>query len=107
MKLLNVSLMNHRYDIILDCTRQGPEQIRMKGYPYNTYITLDSPMLKNFDQHGLVLGALQNVGDIARFNIPIAQNKGCVKWGFFLRSQEGIRVIQELVENGRVGYQCL
>ncbi|EFN76030.1 Reticulon-4-interacting protein 1 [Harpegnathos saltator] len=90
------------YDIILDCAKQGPEYVREKGYLYNTYITLNSPMLKNFDQHGLILGALQNLGDIARFNIPIAQNKGCVKWGYFMPNQTGINFLQELVESGKI-----
>lgn len=100
--------MNDRYDIILDCAKQGPEQVRMKGYLYNTYIMLNSPMLRNFDQRGLILGALQNLGDIARFNIPILQNKGgCVKWGFFMPDQMGINFLQQLVESGKVGYQSL
>lgn len=104
---MRFTFINNRYDIILDCAKQGPERVRMKGYPYNTYITLNSPMLKNFDQHGLVLGALQNLGDIARFNVPTAQNQGCVKWAFFMADRTGIDFLQEFVKSGKVKYQGL
>ncbi|XP_014484245.1 PREDICTED: reticulon-4-interacting protein 1, mitochondrial [Dinoponera quadriceps] len=90
------------YDIILDCAKQGPELVRKKGYPCDTYVTLNSPMLRNFDQYGLIMGTIQNLGDIARLNIPIAQNKGCVKWGFFVPDQTGMNVLQGLVESGRI-----
>lgn len=92
----------NRYDIILDCARTGPEYVKMKGYPYDTYIMLNSPMLKNIDQHGLLIGAVKNVSDLVKFNIPNAQNKSCVKWGFFVPSQMGLDVLQELVESGKV-----
>lgn len=101
---MRFSFLNDRYDIILDCAKQGPEQVRMKGYQYDTYVTLNSPMLSNFDRHGLALGVLQNLTDITRFNIPLVQNKGgYVKWGFFVPDQTGISVLQGLVDSGKVG----
>ncbi|KAL6255121.1 hypothetical protein P5V15_013451 [Pogonomyrmex californicus] len=90
------------YDIILDCANQGPKFIRMKGYPHNIYITLNSPMLKNFDHHGLIVGMARNLRDILKFNIPSANNKSCVKWGFFIPSQTGIKVLQKFVENEEI-----
>jgi len=90
------------YDIILDCANQGPEHVRKKGYPHDTYIALNSPMLKNFDNHGLVMGMAQNLSDLLRFNIPKAENKSSVKWGFFIPSQTGINVLQKLVENEEI-----
>jgi len=74
----------------------------MKGYPHDTYIALNSPMLKNFDHHGLVMGMAKNLGDLLKFNIPKAENKSCVKWGFFIPSRTGIDVLQNLVENEEV-----
>ncbi|KMQ96511.1 reticulon-4-interacting protein mitochondrial-like protein [Lasius niger] len=91
-----------RYDIILDCANRGPEHVRMKGYPHSTYIALNSPLLKNTDQHGLVVGMAKNVQDFLKFNIPTVENKSCVKWGFFIPSQTGINVLQKLVENKEI-----
>lgn len=90
------------YDIILDCANQGPSQIRAKGYPHNTYISLNSPVLKNIDEYGLISGTVKNIGELVKYNIPIGDNKGTVKWGFFVPSRTGISMIEELVENGKV-----
>ncbi|XP_012537852.1 reticulon-4-interacting protein 1, mitochondrial [Monomorium pharaonis] len=90
------------YDMILDCANQGPEHVRMKGYPHDTYIALNSPLLKNVDHHGLIMGMARNLGDLLKFNIPNAENKSCVKWAFFMPSQTGINVLQKLVENGKI-----
>ncbi|XP_018352213.1 PREDICTED: reticulon-4-interacting protein 1, mitochondrial [Trachymyrmex septentrionalis] len=90
------------YDIILDCAKLGPEYVRMKGYPHDNYIALNSPMLNNFDHHGLILGMAKNLGDLLKFNIPKAENKSWVKWGFFIPSQTGIDVLQKLVENEEI-----
>ncbi|XP_012232212.1 reticulon-4-interacting protein 1, mitochondrial [Linepithema humile] len=90
------------YDIILDCANQGPEHVKMKGYPHNTYIALNSPLLKNIDQHGLVVGMIKNVENLLKLNIPRAENKSCVKWGFFVPSQVGINVLQNFVENEKI-----
>ncbi|KOC64323.1 Reticulon-4-interacting protein 1, mitochondrial [Habropoda laboriosa] len=90
------------YNIILDCANQGPNQIRSKGYPHCTYITLNSPLLKNVDQHGLIAGMVKNIGELVKYNIPIVENKSTVKWGFFAPSQTGIKALQEFVESREV-----
>ncbi|KAF3430289.1 hypothetical protein E2986_00320 [Frieseomelitta varia] len=90
------------YNIILDCANQGPDQIRLKNYPHNTYITLNSPLLKNTDQHGLIVGTVKNIGELLKYNIPIIENKNTVKWGFFTPSETGIKTLKEFVENGKV-----
>lgn len=92
----------NRYDIILDCANQGPELVKIKGYQYNTYIALNPPLLKNIDQHGLIVGMVKNIGNLLKFNIPTLENKSCVKWGFFMPFQTGINVIQKFVEDGKV-----
>lgn len=90
------------YDIILDCCNQGPELINSKGYPYSTYITLNSPMLKNFDQLGLIAGSFKNLGDIFKYNISKTDKKGLVKWGFFAPSETGLNMLHDFVEYGQV-----
>ena len=86
----------------MDCANQGPDQIRLKSYPHSTYITLNSPLLKNTDQHGLIVGAVKNIGELLKYNIPIIENKSTVKWGFFTPSKTGIETLKEFVENGKV-----
>lgn len=93
---------NSSYYIILDCANQGPNHIRSKGYPHSSYITLNSPLLKNIDQHGLITGTMKNISELVKYNIPISESKACVKWGFFTPSQTGIKVLEEFVENGKV-----
>lgn len=90
------------YDIILDCCNQGPDEIKKKGYLHSTYITLNSPLLKNIDEHGLICGSVKNIGDLLKYNIPIKDNKSFVKWGFFAPSSTGIKMIQKLVESNAI-----
>lgn len=86
----------------MDCANQGPDQIRLKGYPHCTYITLNSPLLRNTDQHGLIVGTVKNVGALMKHNISIIENKSTVKWGFFTPSETGIKTLKEFVESGKV-----
>ncbi|KAL7298842.1 hypothetical protein TKK_0008581 [Trichogramma kaykai] len=90
------------YDIILDCANVGPEVVKSKKYPHHNYITLNSPLLKNIDEHGLVLGAVKNIGDLLKQNIPSDEIKSFVKWGFFAPSPTGIKTIQEFVESSKI-----
>ncbi|XP_023287518.1 reticulon-4-interacting protein 1 homolog, mitochondrial isoform X2 [Orussus abietinus] len=90
------------YDIILDCANQGPDLIKVKGYPHSTYITLNSPMLKNIDKYGLFGGGIKNIVDILKYNIYEPQKIGSVKWGFFVPSRTGLNMLQTLVESGKV-----
>jgi len=85
----------------LDCANQGPEYVRLEGYPHKTYIGLNSPILKNIDEYGLIVGMIKNLGELLRFNMP-KTNENWVKWGFFVPSQTGMHVLGELVKNGKV-----
>ncbi|XP_001600089.1 reticulon-4-interacting protein 1 homolog, mitochondrial [Nasonia vitripennis] len=90
------------YNIILDCCNQGAVLVKSKGYPHCNYITLNSPLLKNVDEHGLIFGAVKNLGDLLKHNIPVNEKKSLVKWGFFAPSPSGITHIQELVEHKKI-----
>lgn len=103
MSIFDVNFINFQfsYNIILDCANQGADEIRLRGYPHSTYITLNSPVLKNTDQHGLIVGTVKNIGELVKYNIPI-ENKSTVKWGFFIPSAAGIKTLKEFVESGKV-----
>ncbi|KAH0540056.1 reticulon-4-interacting protein 1, mitochondrial-like [Cotesia glomerata] len=86
------------YDIILDCSNQGIEKINSKKYRFKSYIALNSPLLKNIDNYGLIGGAM-NIVDLLKYNIPKKKDTSCVKWGFFIPSTTGLNALQKLVEN--------
>ena len=86
----------------MDCCNQGPDVVQSKGYPHCNYITLNSPLLKNIDEHGLICGSMKNFADLLKYNLPINEKKSLVKWGFFAPSPTGINMIQELVERKQV-----
>jgi type IV secretory pathway VirB6-like protein len=65
-------------------------------------VTLNSPLLKNYDKHGLVFGTMKNISDLVQDNLPTNPNLSLVKWGYFIPSTDGINVIQKLVENKQV-----
>ncbi|KAG7199587.1 hypothetical protein KM043_014193 [Ampulex compressa] len=90
------------YDIILDCCNQGPERIKAKNYPHFNYITLNSPLVKNIDEHGLIAGTVRNIGELVKYNVPKLDNKSLVKWGFFAPSQTGIKMLQTFVESEKI-----
>ncbi|KAJ8673591.1 hypothetical protein QAD02_004853 [Eretmocerus hayati] len=90
------------YSIILDCCNQGPDAVKSKGYPHCTYITLNSPLLRNVDENGLILGTIKNFGDLIKHNIPTNDKLSLVKWGFFAPSPTGIETIQDLVERKQI-----
>ncbi|XP_063982480.1 reticulon-4-interacting protein 1, mitochondrial [Diachasmimorpha longicaudata] len=90
------------YEIILDCANQGPDLVKQKGYDCGSYITLNSPLLRNIDELGYVGGAIKNLTDLLKYNIPLKENKSFVKWGFFAPSSAGMRTLQELVEDGKI-----
>ncbi|XP_011504239.1 PREDICTED: reticulon-4-interacting protein 1 homolog, mitochondrial [Ceratosolen solmsi marchali] len=90
------------YDIILDCCNQGSNAVKLNGYPHYTYITLNSPLLKNYDKHGLVFGTVKSIADLLQDNIPTSTDINFVKWGYFIPSPTGINVIQNLIENKQI-----
>ncbi|XP_066583860.1 reticulon-4-interacting protein 1, mitochondrial-like [Prorops nasuta] len=90
------------YDIILDCCKQGVDDVKRRGYEHNIFITLNSPLLKNVDEHGLFGGSLQNINSIVRQNLPHVSNQGSVRWAFFAPSKRGMALIQDLVLNKKL-----
>lgn len=63
---------------------------------------MNPPLLRNFDDYGIIGGTMNNLLDLFKYNIPKINNKSCVKWGFFVPSATGIRTLQKLVENQQV-----
>lgn len=97
-----------QFDIILDAAGLGPDPSQyaacLKQWSNAKYITLRSPLLKNFDEHGLVLGALKSAADLVQPNVTTgALSQGAtLRWGFFMPCNAALDEIQLLVEAGKV-----
>lgn len=91
------------YDVVLDCSGQGPKGAELLNFNYKQYVTFSSPLLKNIDSSGLAFGLLKNVGDILETNIrSVAKQNGLVKWGFFSPAPQGIEMLKKLAEREKV-----
>lgn len=94
-----ILILESPYDIILDCASKGAEYANQLPWNFSNYVTFKSPLLKNFDEKGLLLGGFNNLKDLLTQNITAINNKGIVKWGYFLPSKNGINYLTRLVEN--------
>lgn len=76
----------------------------LKDWNLSKFITLRSPMLRNIDEHGMVVGMMKNAVDLAVTNVKTGLTSQCstVRWGFFLPSSDAIKEITALVEQGKV-----
>ncbi|KAE8747807.1 hypothetical protein FOCC_FOCC005420 [Frankliniella occidentalis] len=97
-----------QFDIVLDAAGLGADAGQyaacLKEWSNAKYITLRSPLLKNFDEHGLLLGALKSAADLVQPNITSgALSKGSsLRWGFFVPCDAALDEIQLLVEAGKI-----
>lgn len=72
------------------------------SWKYDTFITLNSPLLVNTDKYGLVGGLVQSANDLLEANLSRFQEGSRVKWGFFIPSTEGFKLIDDLVTKEKV-----
>ncbi|XP_013107408.1 reticulon-4-interacting protein 1 homolog, mitochondrial [Stomoxys calcitrans] len=91
------------YDVVLDCSGQGPKGAELLNFKYQQYVTFSSPVLKNIDSSGMFLGLLKNVGNLLETNVKsFTEQKGSVKWGFFTPAPQGIEFLKQLVERRKM-----
>uniref|UniRef100_A0A1I8MI92 Enoyl reductase (ER) domain-containing protein n=1 Tax=Musca domestica TaxID=7370 RepID=A0A1I8MI92_MUSDO len=91
------------YDIVLDCSGQGPNGAEALNLKYQQYVTFSSPLLRNIDSSGMALGLLKNFGSLLETNVKsITQQKGLIKWGFFSPAPQGISHLKQLVERKKL-----
>jgi NADPH:quinone reductase-like Zn-dependent oxidoreductase len=89
------------YDVILDCAGKGAEYASTLPWNFGNYITFKSPLLRNFDDQGMLVGGLNNIKDLLAQNISV-NRKGVVKWGYFLPTKNGISYLKHLVESKKL-----
>ncbi|XP_065355927.1 reticulon-4-interacting protein 1 homolog, mitochondrial [Calliphora vicina] len=91
------------YDVVLDCSGQGPQGAELLNFNYKQYVTFSSPLLKNIDSSGLGLGLLKNVRNILETNFKsVSKQNGLVKWGFFSPAAQGIEFLKKLAEREKI-----
>lgn len=90
------------YDLILDCAGLGAEHANALRWKFSNYVTFKSPLLKNLDDKGFILGGLESVRSLLSTNIPALNKGGTVKWGYFMPLPNGIKYLKELVETGQL-----
>lgn len=84
------------YNIILDCAGKGSDYASSLPWTFGSYITFKSPLMKNFDAHGMIGGGLKNIKDLLAANAPVISGKGNVKWGYFWPSKDGMQYLKKL-----------
>ncbi|UXI22274.1 Single-minded-like protein 1 [Sarcoptes scabiei] len=71
--------------------------------PCNTvFITLNPPLLRNFDQNGLVFGALKNLNDVLCDTISSSRYSISYRWGFFNENRKALEYLTMLYETNRL-----
>lgn len=92
------------YHIILDCAGKGYEYANALPWKFDHYVTFKSPLLRNFDDFGILSGGLHTIKDMLVSNIPALNQNGSVKWGYFMPSPKGIEYLKKLVEQEKVSF---
>lgn len=94
------------YDIIFDCAGKGSDYATQLPWKFGQYITLSSPLLKNFDEHGIGLGLFKNILNLVESNIKtLSSNRALVKWAYFVPAPQGIEYLKNLVDSKKVRTQ--
>lgn len=91
------------FNVILDCANLGTEYAKTFNGNFGSFVTLNSPLLKNFDSDGFVSGGLKSLSSLmeanSRATSPLPTGRGTVKWGFFIPCSAGIQYLKGLVQS--------
>lgn len=84
----------------MDCAKIGHENLP-NNWNYDNYITLNSNLLKNTDQYGLIPGLALSARDLLIPNVSNS-SKGWIKWGFFTDFKMGLDFVDDLLQRKQV-----
>ncbi|CAG9767665.1 unnamed protein product [Ceutorhynchus assimilis] len=85
-----------KYHIILDAANMGIQNIPSK-WQYESYVTLNSPLLVNNDKYGLCTGLLTSARNLIESNATRICEGKTVRWGYFVPSNTAFKFINELI----------
>lgn len=66
------------------------------------YITLSSPLLRNFDQYGMVSGTMTTLSDAILDTLNGIQRGVSFRWAYYLPNNKALAYIAELVERSAI-----
>lgn len=66
------------------------------------YVTLNSPTLRNFDNHGLFRGAVLNLFKASQDSIFGLQDGRLVRWAFYHPNHSGLKKLRKLAEDEKI-----
>jgi len=85
-----------KYHIILDAANMGIQNVP-STWNYETYVTLNSPLLVNNDKYGLFGGMWTSAGNLFETNVSRICSGKTVRWGYFIPLNAGFRFIDDLI----------
>lgn len=71
-------------------------------HPRTMYVTLTSPLLRNFDQRGALSGAFCTVADAISDTLSGMQHGLSFRWAYYLPNPKALAHIGDLVERGAI-----
>lgn len=89
-----------RFDLILNNipTQKMEEMLpHLKPWVNSKYVTVVSPLLRNFDTYGLPFGLISSVFDLSRDLIQSMRTGSSCRWGFFIGSFTGLEYLTKIV----------
>lgn len=91
------------YDIVLDCAGKGQDYAKNTLCKYEQYITFSTPLMRNFDNHGLASGLVRNAFSLIESNLSSFSKRGAlIKWAFFAPTPTAIEYLTKLTETNKV-----
>lgn len=85
----------------MDCAQVGHKNIP-NSWNYGSYITLNSPLLHNTDNYGLVGGLAYSAASLIPANINSLSKGQLVKWAYVIPCKEGMEFVNDLVKTCKV-----
>ncbi|ERL94143.1 hypothetical protein D910_11425, partial [Dendroctonus ponderosae] len=89
-------LKSQGYHVILDACNMGIENLPA-GWQYESFVTLNSPLLVNNDKYGLFGGMLRSIGNLLNTNRSKICSGKTLRWGYFVPSRRGFEFIHTLI----------
>lgn len=89
------------FHIILDCAKFGPPNIP-PSWKFKSYIGLNSFILSNADQHGLVMGSFYSIQSILCDTFKGFKDGKSIKWAFFTPSNDGLNYLNNLLQQNKI-----
>uniref|UniRef100_A0A2P2HYW4 Reticulon-4-interacting protein 1 n=1 Tax=Hirondellea gigas TaxID=1518452 RepID=A0A2P2HYW4_9CRUS len=96
--------MERSFDLVLDAS--GCRDLRylecLKTNRNASYVSLLSPLLKNTDAHGLLLGVAKSALELVQLNSSSLGKGRLVKWGYYSPSKQALAQIRDMMQRGQL-----